>query len=232
MFGRKPILDGVSARGLLLTLGLSSLGLLGLLATNDGGGGVNQLAWYALAAPAIGCLGGKLGLRFWPLGFVAPALWMGAYSVSTASSMQAAPTPFYAALVWTGLFAAGWAGGVSVLRRGWGGPGWLLLLSAGAAGLSALVALFGQSPPQSVVAFALDLSPVTCVMESAGLDWMRHASIYELAGSLAPDARTPYRGMLAGPLCLVVGWGLVMVVEGRARRRPNVQPTTDLLTES
>lgn len=217
MFGRKPILDGVSARDLMLALAISSIGLLGLLFVDGESEPVNLLAWFALSAPAVGCLGARLGLRFWPLGLVAPAMWMALYTLSSASLLQGAPTPFYGALVWTGLFAAGWAAGVNPKRTGWAAPGWLLLLSAFAAGLPGLVSLLGEAPPQSWVALALDLSPVTCVLECAGLDWMRHASIYELSGSLAPDARTPYRGMLAGPLLLVVGWGLVMASERRSR---------------
>lgn len=217
MFGRKPMLDGVSARGLVLALALSSIGLLGLLATDGESEPVNLLAWFALSAPAVGCLGAQLGLRFWPLGFVAPAMWMAVYTVSSASLLQDAPTPFYGALVWTGLFAAGWSLGVGAKNAGWTRPSALLLLCALAAGMPSIVSLLGETPPQSWVALAVDLSPVTCVLECAGLDWMRHPSIYELAGSLPPDARTPYRGMLAGPLLLVVGWGLVMVAERRTR---------------
>ena len=130
MFGRKPILDGVSARGLMLALAISSIGLLGLLFVDGEREPVNLLAWFALSAPAAGCLGARLGLRFWPLGFVAPAMWMALYAVSSASLLQGAPTPFYGALVWTGLFAAGWAAGVNTKQAGWAVAGWLFLLDA------------------------------------------------------------------------------------------------------
>ncbi len=231
MFGRKPLFDGVSSRDLLATFALSALGLLGLLPglfqSESTGEPVVLMAWLAVAAPAIGCIGGKLRLRYWPLGFVGPAIWMGVYSVIAASLLHAAPTPIYAALVWAGLVALGWAIGVGLPQLGWGGPGVLLLASASLAGLSTFVTLLGDSASQSFIALAIDASPITCVMESAGLDWMRHASIYELAGSLPPDARTPYRGMLAGPLCLLVGWVLVAVAERRSRSGSSVELSTE-----
>ena len=231
MFGRKPMFDGVSSRDLLVTFALTALGLLGLLpgwfASEPSGEPVAFMAWIAVSAPAIGCIGGMLRLRYWPLGFVGPAIWMGVYSVTAANLLHAAPTPIYSALVWAGLVALGWAMGVGIPRIGWGGPGVLLLASASLAGLSSFATLMGESASQSLIALAIDASPITCVMESAGLDWMRHASIYDLAGSLAPDARTPYRGMLAGPLCLLVGWVLVAVAERRSRSGSSVELSTE-----
>ena len=229
MFGRKPLLDGVSMRDLLITIGIALLGLIGLLprmfASEWRNAPLDLLAWFALSAPATGCIGGRIGLRFWPLGFVPPGLWMAFYSLIAANEVYGSPTPVYAALVWTGLFAFGWAFGIHFAKFGWGGPGLLLILTAFLT--QSLELIPSDSHSQEFIAFAIDLSPLTWVMECAGLDWMRNEMIYDYAGSLGPDARTPFRGMLAGPLTFLVGWSLVMIVERRSRPRANTERTID-----
>jgi len=72
--------------------------------------------------------------------------------------------------------------------------------------------LFGASP----AAFArtdpflgvrvLDAAPATLLAESAGLDWMRHPSVYAPAGTdWFSDRRAPFDGTLAALVALVVG---------------------------
>jgi hypothetical protein len=95
----------------------------------------------------------------------------------------------------------GWALGP---RRGVPAAVGLALLVAGLC--SALPALGGVAAVPlgpARTALLLDLSPVGLVLESAGLDWMRHASIYEAAGSgdLGPELRAA-RGGLGGPAVL------------------------------
>lgn len=64
-------------------------------------------------------------------------------------------------------------------------------------------------PPWSpeVAARLLDLSPMTLLMESAGVDWMRHPAIYEAAGTdrIGPGLRSVFRGPVAGSATLLVG---------------------------
>ncbi len=70
-------------------------------------------------------------------------------------------------------------------------------------------------PPWSpgVTSWLLDLSPRTLLMESAGLDWLRHPAVYEAAGTdrLGPGLRTVFAGPVAGSATLLVGCTSVAV---------------------
>ena len=230
MFGRKPFFDGVSPGDLLTTMLLSAaaFGAWGpsWLSGELGQRSLDLLAWFALTAPALGCVGARLKLRFWPLGLVPPALWMALFTAVDGQSLHGVPTPFYAALTWSGLFALGWGVGSNWVALGWGSVTLCLLTSLLLAAGPSLVTVLGDPVPQWLVVRALDLSPLTWVMESAGLDWMRHPCVYDLAGSLPPEVRTPFEGMLAGPLVFLVGWGFVLVGELRSRKHSSAEPTT------
>lgn len=77
--------------------------------------------------------------------------------------------------------------------------------------LGGLPDLFGSGPAAwartdpAVGAVALDLSPATWVCETAGLDWMRHASVYAPAGTdWFSDVRRPF-GPTLGFAALATG---------------------------
>ena len=87
---------------------------------------------------------------------------------------------------------------------------------AGAAGVLLLVTLLlslaparaglAHDPwPPAVASRLLDLSPTVLVMECAGSDWMRHPLVYEPVGSDRFERRA-WRGTLAGPTLLLVGY--------------------------
>ena len=216
---RKPS-SQVTPRALLIALGLAAIGSAGLLPVGmldpASSSSLALLGWFALIAAPVGFLAGAQRLGLWPLGFVPPAIWMALLGILDATSTVGLATPAYSGLVWTGLYATGYALG----RLGWGAPfagaAWLFLL---ALGLSLLPTLEIELPAWWI-ARTVDLSPVTLLMESAGVDWMRHPSIYDRAGDLPPTLRTPYRGILAGPLVLLVGCAIA-ILSALRRREPN-----------
>ena len=191
---------------------VSALGLAGLWPVGGAGvDGLAALAWLSLAALPLGVGAGAWAGR---AGWAAPLAWALALSLV----QSAPPTLAWALTVVAGLFAAGWGMGA----RWPGGAGWtaaaalaaLALLGA----LPTLVGLAGDAPwSPGVAARLLDLSPLSLVLESAGVDWMRHPAVYGPAGAdaLGPDLRLPWRGALAGPTALVVGCAVA-----RAGRRP------------
>ncbi|MBI5433302.1 MAG: hypothetical protein HZA52_10785 [Planctomycetes bacterium] len=213
-------------RELLIALALGVVGSLGALPVSARGPDLfAALAWIALGAAPLGALARALDVRLLPYGVVAPAVWMGAVAVLDAAVARDLPTPFWAAWVWTGLFAAGW--GVATLagtRRAWA-PAGLLCLSA------LLVALpekgrFASEPwPAPVVARTLELSPLAWVTESAGaIDWPWQKSHYDALG-VDRFERRAFRGPLAGPVALVVGCALAWLAAAFTRsREPSPRP--------
>ena len=221
-------------RDLSLTLAVAAGGCVGAAGSAGPADPTALLIWLAIYAPAAGFLLGALGVRPWLFAPAAPGLWMVTLVLLDIAAQRDLPTPLWGALAWTGLFAAGLGlgrrgavargerGQVSVPARSparaLGGAGALLLLTA------ALVALPGKGgrarepwPPAAARAL-LDLSPATLVVESAGVDWMRHRAVYEPVRS-DRFQRLPYRGALAGPLALVVGC-LVALGAGYLVRAP------------
>ena len=227
-------------RRLLEALGLGLLGPLALAVQRvlgTGGAGavepVLYLAWLALLAPAAGALAGARGLGLFPFGLAVPGLWLAALALAGASAAGGGPPgspplprPFQAALVVTGLFAAGLAFGCRspradpalALRVGCARAGLLLLVGALLAGLAGRGGAPGRPLEPGLAALALDLSPVTLALESAGVDWMRDPAVYDPAGT-DRFLRHRWRGSLAGPLTLLVGCALALAAELR-RRRP------------
>lgn len=212
------VLPRITARDLGAAFALAALGSLGALpATPAGPDPVATLAWIALAAAPIGVGAGAIGLRAWPLAPVIPALWMVVLTMVDATSPRDLPTPGWAALAWTGLFAVGFAFG----RRA---PLHAFTLAASSFGACALLAALPsgfwvlEKPwPPAYAARLLDLSPVTLLAECAGLDWLRHAAVYESAGTadIDPELRSAYRGVLAGPASFLVGCATVAIVRRR-----------------
>ena len=212
-------------RQLIAALALGLLGLCGALPGERGPDALVCAGWVALIALPAGIASGALALRPWPFAAAVPALWMIELGVVTTLSERELPTPIWAALVWTGMYAAGFG-----LARAWTleplrAAALALVVVALLAGLPSLGARTGRAFPPWLSARLIDLSPLSVCLESAGVDWMRHPALYEPAGTLDidPGMREPYRGRLAGPALLLVGCLLAAAGEWLARRRAGLQ---------
>ncbi|MBK7644216.1 MAG: hypothetical protein IPJ19_14420 [Planctomycetes bacterium] len=207
-------------RQLGLALGFGLLGALGCLPGAHGPDPLAELAWVAIVALPCGIGCGALGLRAWPFAASVPALWMIALALAGAASERTLGTPLWAALCWTGIFAAGWG-----LGRASGSGARLAAAGLCVATLLALLpslgGFLGRPWPARAAARLLDLSPLSICMESAGVDWLRHPAVYEPAGALDidPGLRQPWRGKLAGPALLLLGCALAAFGAVRARAR-------------
>lgn len=180
------------------------------------------LLWLAVAAPALGVLAGGTDLPGWPWSAAIPAGWMLGFALCAATSRRVVPTPVWPALVWTGTFFAGWA-----LGRARGSAS---VRNAAVVAIAALVlcalpvgaGLVDAPFTPEATARMLDLAPTSWLVESAGVDWMRHPSVYEPAHAfdVGPELRSSFRGALAGPLAVLVGCALAFAAaRARAGRR-------------
>lgn len=206
--------DRAGLRELLLTLAVAAVGCLGAFAVGrEAGDPVAFLIWLAVTAPACGFLLGALGVRPWPFAPAAPGIWMAALAWLDVASARDLATPIWSALAWTGLFALGLGlgrlrapgRGIDARSRALGGAGVLLVIAAALVALPGKGGVADEPWPAATASVLLDLSPATLLVESAGVDWMRHPSVYE---PVRTDRfqRVPIRGELAGPLSLVVGY--------------------------
>lgn len=212
----------LSLRDFALPLAIAAVGALGALPGSRGGSDpVAVLAWLALWSAPAGFACGSFGARHWALAAIPPAAWMGLVAIVDGSSPRDLPSPAWAALAWSGLYAAGYGASRLAPRAGFSGVGALLLASALLAALPILPGFLGAPLPPPIAARLLDLSPATLLAECAGLDWMRHPAIYAPAGAadIDPATRVAYGGALAGALVFVVGCALATLGEGIARAR-------------
>ncbi len=210
-------------RAIALSASLAAGGLAPLAFVGAGGADVVVLlVWLAIVAFPAGWLAGGWRLPPW----VAPvvgAVWLGGVLLAQASGPRTdSPHWAWAWMVWTGLMAAGFAAGTSARGRPGRGAAASLLVTAALTGLPGGAGL-GHLPRWSPSAAArlLDLSPATLLVESAGIDWMRHPAVYAPAGadSIGPDLRLPWRGELAGPVVLLVGCALAFTALRSAASR-------------
>ncbi len=194
----------MARRELLRPLGVSLFGALGVLAGGQAGG-VAGFAWLALVAPCCGALAAPRSGDVAPrsgsrrLALVPPTLWLLLALALPHAALPAAPAAW---LVVGLLYAIGWACGGRT-----GVPALLLLTSLSLCALPTWGGL-GTSPwPAALGARFLDLSPTALVLESGGLDWMRHPAIYDPVGSssIGPELRAPWRAPLASAVLVVVG---------------------------
>lgn len=210
--------DGATHGGLrivllhLIALGSGALGLLGEHAMEG------ALVWLALWAPAMGAAGRGLELRWHGL---LPLAWAAGLGLLFGQQVE----PLGIILSLSGLYATG-AAAVAFLAA-LGVPS---RPSSAAAAALFMAGLFAAAPagggvlarpwPPEVTALLLDLSPVVLVTESAGLDWMRHPSLYELAGTgdLPPDLRVAWTPGSAMALAVAVLGALAWALERRANR--------------
>lgn len=161
---------------------------------------VALLVWLAILAPAGGAFCTSSRVRLLPFAVTVPAAWLALVQLADAFAPRHLATPWWGAAVVAGLFLCGAALGELVPRPA-AAAGALALLSAA---LIALPGVAGLAWSPRAAARLLELSPATWVCESAGLDWMRHPSVYDPVGSDRFE-RTAWSGALAGPLALVVG---------------------------
>ena len=218
----------VSSRDLIL------VGLLGLAGVwplfFDGAGSESLLVWMALIAAPVGWLAAGLGLRLWPVGWAIPCSWAIPVVMADAGTVVPLPSAPWAAMAWCGLFATGFGAATIWPGRAWAGAAGLFALAALASGVLTLGGL-GRGGSVGVWGPAtgarlLDLSPVVLLGESAGLDWMRHPSVYRTGGTahMGPEMRSAWQGSLAGPGALV--FGCIVLALGRWRsRRHTLRPS-------
>jgi len=159
-----------------------------------------HLAWLALIAPALGVLAAR-ALPF-ALGAVLSLAWM---LPLTLAGRAAPPEPCWGWCVIAGLYGLGLACGALVREHRVDAAGALLLVTLLASTAPARGAWGGAPWPPALARALLDVSPTALALESAGVDWMRHASVYEPVGTDRFE-RSAWRGALAGPLLLLVGY--------------------------
>jgi hypothetical protein len=211
-----------SALDLVLPFTVAAIGALGALpGSRSGPDPVALLVWLALWSAPAGFLCGAGKVAKAPLALLAPGLWMGLVALVDGLSPRDLPSPAWAALAWTGLYAAGFGCGRLAPGRGLAGAGALFLLAGFLSALPIAAGSLGGALPPEVSARLLDLAPTTLLAECAGLDWLRHPAIYDAAGTadIDPALRHAFRGPLAGPLAFVVGCALAALGAGIARAR-------------
>ncbi len=210
----------VDARGLTLSLALGGVGFVPVLGMHgDDGAVLGVLAWLALIAASSGALAAACGVRFWPLGLVPPAAWAIVLAlVSATGDGSTVPSPGLALLAWSGLHALGF-GAQCWVRRDLAAPLAVAALALAALPFAPLLVL-GLRPTPAWSGRLLDASPVTFVVESAGIDWARQPWVYERAGGadLGPGTRVPWSSPLAAGAAVVVGCVLATLGERRSRR--------------
>lgn len=210
MFERFPPPERAQLATLAVCAGAGALGLLpGAAGACDA---VTLLGWLTLLAPAAGALCGARGPALFPFGLAVPGAWITLLVFALEPGRFELATPGWAACVFSGLFAAGWASGrrACVPLRTAGTLLFLGLVLSGAAsglGLFAGGAELARAHPASACRL-LELSPLVLVFDCAGWDWT-HAQpeVYARSG-VEWFQRQPYRGNLAGPAVLVVGCAL------------------------
>jgi len=170
--------------------------------------GVSTLIWLSLWAAPAGTLAARTGL----LGWVVPVAWLLALTPAIGGRLPGlVGVRFewaYAGLALGGLFGVGWGVGRARLRLSMTLAAALLLLGLLLAALPSLGGLGGPAPwSPALSACFLDISPVSLVLECAGVDWMRHPAVYTPAGadSIDPLLRLPWAGSWAGPCTLLLG---------------------------
>ncbi|MFT7679246.1 MAG: hypothetical protein ACI8QC_003247 [Planctomycetota bacterium] len=192
-------------RAPMIGLGLlAGLPLCGLVSQDP----VLAWAWAGVVAPAAGALAsgaerpGAPVWRPWLTGLVA-ALVLGL-------ALPGLPSVGGALGAVAGLAGLGWGLGLwAGERRGALAIG-LFVAAALSAVLPGLGGVLGDAPwAPEVAAGLLRASPATFVVESGGVDWLRHSAIYDPVGgdSIGPSLHQAW-GSLAGLAPGVVGFGV------------------------
>jgi len=209
------------ARSLAWTLALVAVGALGAAPIDPpgprtGADPLFALVWIALCAPTLGALAARLRLPPWPYGFAVPGAWGVILVMAASTSPRVVPTPLWAAAAWVGLFALG--ASVAQFSKSARTPYAIALASTAASCAAWLPGALGSLWPPSVARILLDLSPVSFVVECAGLDWMRQEFVYSTVQTDRFE-RHAWSGALAGPTCLLVGYAAWAAAWFLARHR-------------
>ena len=194
----------------------------GLLPSSSGASSPVALAsWLALLAPALGYLLAARGVSVLALAPAALVVWGASMALLSRGAERGEGLSPWASVALVGLLCAG-CGLQGLLRApAWGAAGllWLtcgLLAALPGQGQLSEVQL-GRTAPRAA-ALALDLSPLSLVLETGGIDWMRRPAVYEAAGVDWLGDRRPHRAPLAACVCFVVGFGAALL-GGRRRAR-------------
>jgi len=199
----------MGTRPLLYLAVLFGLGLAAYpLVADPRQAGVGSLIWLSLWAAPAGALASRVGL----VGWVVPVAWLLALTPAIGGQLPGLEGVrfewFYGGLALGGLFGVGWGVGRASMSCSMTSAAVLLLLGLLLAALPALGGVGGPAPwSPALTARFLDFSPASLVLESAGVDWMRHPAVYGPAGadSIDPLLRLPWVGLWAGPCALLLG---------------------------
>lgn len=165
-----------------------------------------------LVALPLGCWIGALGVRLRPA-WAALGTWPAAACLCVAVGPDRQLEPSYLhALAGAVAPSAMLILGVTLGRQGGATAAHLaavaVLVCAGLPVGGGLHAPRLSQHDPALAALLLDLAPPTLPLEAAGVDWMRHPSIYGPAGTdWFSDRRSPYSALAAAGL-LVVAWVL------------------------
>ncbi len=197
------------ARHFGVALILAALALPGALSGSRGAPDpIAFFTWLAFVAAAIGALAGASRLPLWPHAAAIPGTWMFVVVIVDALAPRDLPTPLWASIAASGLFACGFAVGSLVrTERRFEVAGWMLALAVLLVVLPVAGGTLRAAWPGSATEFLLDLSPATLLAECAGIDWLRHPAVYDAASTadLDPSSRSPYSPALAASLVAVMG---------------------------
>ncbi len=192
------------------------------------------IGWAAAAsvAAAVGALvstaaraasGGSPPGRRAALVTALPLLLLGLAGLGELRGSSGLPRPIAGGAALSGLVALGACLGSTHAATGLARAALLAAVSLLLDGAAAGWGLLGPSPtwPAGVAAVLLDLSPRAFVLESGGVDWMRHPSIYETVGTdrIGPGMRVGWTGSVAGPCLVVVGCALAAFAAARSPGR-------------
>ncbi|MFT7668177.1 MAG: hypothetical protein ACI8X5_000864 [Planctomycetota bacterium] len=163
--------------------------------------------WLALWALPAGALAGSLGpswLRYLPLAVACSLACFFANGLGT---------PFVGAIAICSLYLMGFALRGAVGALSWSVAAGILFCVGVLCALPSAGGTLREPFAPVLLATLLDLSPLIWVMESAGADWMRHPSVYEIAGSadLGPELRVAYSGSFGPISALFVALVCVLV---------------------
>lgn len=173
--------------------------------------------WLALWAAPAGALAGAWSKGFWIL-----LPWLSALA-SAVFFRSVSADPWGGTLAISGLYWLGASLHGSSGAAAWSRAAGLLFLVGVLTAMPSLGGALARPLEPATTAFWLDLSPLVWVMESAGFDWMRHPSIYEIAGAadLGPDLRVAYSGTGVPLVATLLGVVLVGIRRGWTPRRGN-----------
>lgn len=216
------------ARHLAVALVLACVALPGALPGSRGAPDpIAFFTWLAFVAAAIGALAGAARLPFWPHAVAIPGVWMFVVVIVDALAPRDLPTPLWASIAASGLFAFGYAvGRLAHFEQRFAVAGWMLGLSVVFVMLPVAGGYLRAAWPGTATEFLLDASPATLLAECAGIDWLRHPAIYDAAGTadLDPASRGAYRPALAATIVAVLG-SLAALLAVRFDRRHVTTPT-------